>query len=202
MATNKNRKSKDTSNQGALSELDKFLTKFVELTSQVPKGMLAQTTDADEIELIAAYAGPLNEQVTQLSEYLRQKSQGASRQALEQAGTVLRLMAADSLTDSGMRVARNLSSQKAKIGLSDIIDLIKKIIRALAQIFHITLPDWFEPLLELIDEIINFLLSIGLIKLASTLSKRHQDYMAELTHLERLQRASAWRNQNAEEEEE
>jgi hypothetical protein len=202
MATNKAGKSKDTANQGPLSELDKFLAKFVELTSQVPKGMLAQTTDADEIELIAAYAGPLNEQVAQLSEYLRQKSRGASKHTLEEAGMILRLMAADSLTESGLRVARSLSSQKAKIGLSDIIALIKKIIRALAKIFNIALPDWFEPLLELIDEIINFLLSIGVLKLASTLSKRHQDYMAELTHLERLQRASAWRNQNAEEEEE
>jgi hypothetical protein len=202
MPTSKAGKSKETTNQGPLSELDKFLTKFVELTSQVPKGMLAQTTDADEIELIAAYAGPLNEQVTQLSGYLRQKSRGASKHTLEEAATILRLMAADSLTESGLRVARSLSSQKAKIGLSDIIALIKKIIRALAKIFNITLPDWFEPLLELIDEIINFLLSIGLIKLASTLSKRHQDYMAELTHMERLQRASAWRNQNSEEEEE
>lgn len=189
-------------NQGPLADLDKFLTKFVELTSQVSKGMLAQSADADEKELIAAYAKPLNEQVVQLSDYLRQKARNSSRQVVEEIGTILRLTAADTLAESGMRVAQNLSSQKAKIGLSDIINLIKKIINVLAEIFHINLPDWFHPLMELIDEIINFLLSIGLIKLASTLSKRHQDYMSELTHMKRLQRASAWRNQNAEEDEE
>lgn len=202
MAADKTGKGKSSSNQDPLQALDRFLTKFVDLTAQVPKGMLAQTTDADEIALIAAYATPLNEQVVQLCDYLKQRAKGASNQAIEEIGTILRLTAADALTDSGLRVARSLSSQKAKIGLSDIIDLIKKIIRVLAKIFHINLPDWFEPLLELIDEIINFLLSIGVIKLASTLSKRHQDYMAELTHLERLQKASAWRNQNGEEEEE
>lgn len=201
MAADKTGKGR-TPTQDPLQALDRFLSKFVDLTSQVPKGMLAQATDADERELIAAYAAPLNEQVVQLCDYLKQRAKGASGQALEEIGTLLRLGAADALTSSGLRVAQNLSSQKAKIGMSDIIDLIKKIIRVLAKIFHINLPDWFEPLMELIDEIFNFLLSIGLIKLASTLSRRHQDYMAELTQMERLQKASAWRNQNAEEEEE
>jgi hypothetical protein len=202
MAARKTGKPKDPPNQSPLSELDKFLTKFVELTSQVSKGMLAQSTDADEKELIAAYASPLNEQVVQLSDYLRQRAKSASRQAIEEIGTILRLTAADTLTESGMRVAQNLSSQKAKIAISDIIKLIKKIIHRLIEIFHIHVPDWFEPLLELIDEIFDFLVSIGLIKLASTLSKRHQDYMSELTHMKRLQRESAWHSQNEEQEEE
>lgn len=54
---------------------------------------------------------------------------------------------------------------------------------------------------ELIDEIINFILSIGSPRLANTLSRRHQDYLAELTRLEDLKRAQSWRNNNEEEEE-
>jgi hypothetical protein len=202
MAAATNAKRKDPPTRDALSELDLFLTKFVDLASQVPKGMLAQSTDADEKELIAAYAKPLNEQVVQLSDYIRQKASTASPQGVEEIGTVLRMMAANTLTESGLRIAQNLSSPKAKIGISDIIKLIKKIIRRLIEIFHIHMPDWFDPLLDLIDEIIDFLVSIGLIKLASTLSKRHQDYMSELTHMKRLQRASSWRAGEEEDEEE
>lgn len=202
MAVDKPEQPEGPAGQGPLSELDRFLTRFVELTAQVSKGMLAQSTDADEKELIAAYAKPLNSQVAQLSDYLRQRARSASAQVIEDIGTVLRLTAADALTEGGMRVAKNLASQKAKIGISDIIALIKKIILAIAEMLHINLPDWFHALLELIDEIINFLLSIGLLKLASALSKRHQDYMAELTQMKRLQRASAWRSNTEDQDDE
>jgi hypothetical protein len=145
---------------------------------------------------------PLNEQAVQLSDYVRQAAKGSSRQVIEEIGTLLRLTAADALTESGMRVAQNLSSQQAKIAITDIIALIKKIIRALFDIFHIPKPFWLEPLLDLIDEIIKFLVSIGVLRLAHTLSKRHQDYMAELTQMKRLQRASMFGNQNGEDEDE
>lgn len=201
MATERQGKSAPQ-NQDPLANLDRFLTKFVDLTSQVSSGILAQSADADEKELIAAYAKPLNEQVVQLSDYIRQVARSSSRQVIEEVGTVLRLTAADALTESGMRVAQNLSSQKARIAITDIIDLIKKIIRALFDIFHIPKPEWLEPLLELIDEIIKFLVSIGVLRLAHTLSKRHQDYMAELTQMKRLQRVSLAGNQNGEDEDE
>lgn len=198
MATDRQGKSDVPQSQDPLANLDRFLEKFVDLISQVPKGMLAQSADADEKELIAAYAKPLNEQVVQLSDYIRQVARGSSRQVIEEIGTILRLTAADALTESGMRVAQNLASQKGRIAITDIIDLIKKIIRALFDIFHIPKPDWLEPLLDLIDEIIKFLVSIGILRLAHTLSKRHQDYMAELTQMKRLQRASMFGNQNEE----
>ena len=198
----KGRSAQRKPNGDTLSELDKFLSKFVELSVQVPKGMLAQSTDPDEKELILAYARPLNEQIVQLSDYIRKKAGNASPKALDEIATILRVTAANTLAESGLRVARNISSQKAKIAISDIIKLIKKILEQLVNIFHINLPEWFWPLIELIDEILDFLLSIGLIRLASTLSKRHQDYMSELTHLKRLQRESALSNNHADEEEE
>jgi hypothetical protein len=202
MAKDRTGKRSDPQNQNPLSELNKFLTGFVELTSQIPNGILAQSTDPDEKGLVAAYAAPLNQQVGQLTDYIRQKASTTSKQGLEEIGTILRMMAANTLVENGMRVAQNLTSQKAKIALSDIINLIKKIIRTIIQIFGITVPDWFWPLIELIDEIINFLISLGLIRLASTLSRRHQDYMSELTHLMRLQRESALANINGEDEDE
>jgi len=200
MATDRQQKPDVPQNQDPLASLDRFLTKFAALTSQASKSLLSQSTDADDKEILEAYAKPLNEQVTQLSDHIRQIAKNSSRQVLEEIGIVLRLSAADALTDSGMRVAQNLSSQKAKIALTDIVDLIKKIIRKIFDIFHIPKPDWLEPLLDLIDEIFHFLVSIGLLRLAHTLSKRHQDYMAELTQMKRLQRASRVGSQNEDED--
>lgn len=202
MAKDQSEKPEVPRSQDPLESLDKFLTQFVDLTSQISRGMLDQSTDADERELITAYAEPLNEQVSQLGDYIRLAARGTSKQVIEEIGTVLRLTAADSLTKSGVRISQNLSSQKAKIAISDIIKLIKKIIRALFEIFHIPKPRWLEPLLELIDEIVDFLVSIGVLKLAHTLSKRHQDYMAELTQMSLLQRATTTGNQDEEEEDE
>jgi hypothetical protein len=202
MAKDRTGKRSDPQNQNPLAELNKFLTGFVELTAQIPNGILAQSTDPDEKELVAAYAAPLNQQVGQLTDYIRQKASTTSKQGLEELGAILRMMAGNTLVENGMRVARNLTSQKAKIALSDIINLIKKILTQLIKIFGITLPSWFWPLFELIDEIINFLISLGLIRLASTLSRRHQDYMSELTHLMRLQRESALANNSGEDDDE
>lgn len=202
MAKDQSEKPEVPRSQNPLESLDKFLARFVDLTSQLSTGMLAQSSDADDKELIASYAEPLREQVSQLSDYIRQAAKGASRQVIEEIGTVLRLTAADALTEGGMRIAQNLSSQKAKIAISDIIALIKKIIRALFEILNIRKPRWLEPLLELIDEIVNFLVSIGVLKLAHTLSRRHQDYMAELTQMKRLQRATTSGNHDEEEEDE
>jgi hypothetical protein len=200
MATDRQGNSDAPQSQDPLASLDRFLAKFVDLISQVSKGILVQSADADEKGLIAAYSDPLNEQAIQLSDYIREVARNSSRQVVEEIGTVLRLTAADALTESGMRVAQNLSSQKAKIAITDIIELIKKIIRTLFDIFHIPKPHWLEPLLDLIDEIIKFLVSIGVLRLAHALSKRHQDCMAELTQMRRLQRAGMFGNQNEEDE--
>lgn len=202
MAKDQSEKPEVPGSQNSLESLDKFLTQFGELTSQISRGMLAQSKDADDEELITAYAEPLSEQVSQLGNHIRQAATGASKQVIGEIGTLLRLTAADTLTKSGMRIAQNLSSQKAKIAISDIIKLIKKIIRALFEIFHIPKPLWLEPLLELIDEIVDFLVSIGVLKLAHTLSKRHQNNMAELTQMALLQSATTPGNQGEEEEDE
>jgi len=114
----------------------------------------------------------------------------------------LRLSAANTLAESGLHIAQNLSSQKAKIGISDIIKLIKKIILKLFDVFKIPTPRWLVPLLDLIDEIVDFLVSIGVLKMAHALSVRHQDYMAELTHMKRLQKATMLGNQAEEDEDE
>jgi hypothetical protein len=202
MTTDQAGKHEGPQSQDPLASLDAFLKKFADLTSQLSKGMLDQSTDVDEKELIAAYAKPLSEQVIQLTDYIRQAARVSSKQTIEEIGTILRLTAADTLTESGLRIAQNLSSQKAKIGISDIIKLIKKIILELFEIFKIRKPRWLVPLLDLIDEIVDFLVSIGVLKMAHALSIRHKDYMAEFTQMKRMQRATMLGDQAEEEEDE
>jgi hypothetical protein len=49
--------------------------------------------------------------------------------------------------------------------------------------------------------LVDFILSLGSPKLANSLSRRHQDYLAELTRLEELTRAQSWMNGGEDEEE-
>ncbi len=184
-----------------ISELDKFLNGFVELASDLVRGMTAQSTDADERQIIAAYAKPLNEQVSQLSDYIRANARNIPAQTSVEIGHVLRLNAASSLVESGKTISENLSSTTAKIALGDIIKLIKKIIDVIVKLILGYVPAWLEALKELIDELVDFILSLGSPKLANTLSRRHQDYLAELTRLEELTRAQSWMNGGEDEEE-
>ncbi len=185
----------------SIPELNKFLDGFVGLTSSLVRGMTAQSTDADEREILAAYAKPLKEQVTRLSEFIRKNAQNLPAQTSAEIGYVLHLNAANHLVESGAAVSRNLSTPTAKISISDIISLIKKIIDVIVELIFGYVPAWLEALKELIDELINFIASIGSPKLANTLSLRHQDYLAELTRLQYLKKAQSWRNGNEEEEE-
>jgi len=70
MTTDQAGKHEGPQSQESFVSLDAFLNKFADLTSQLSNGMLDQATDADEKELIAAYAKPLSEQVVQLNDYI------------------------------------------------------------------------------------------------------------------------------------
>ena len=188
-------------NNDTISELNQFLDGFVDLTSELLRGMTAQSKDADERDIISACAKPLNEQVSRLSEFIRTNAQNISAQKLVELGYILRLNAAGDLVESGKAISLNLSSTVAKIAIGDIIGLIKKIIDAIVElILRLKPPKWLEQLKELIDEFIHLILSLGSPELAHTMSRRHQDYLAELTRLEILRRAQSWRNGDEEEE--
>jgi uncharacterized membrane protein YcjF (UPF0283 family) len=91
-------------------------------------------------------------------------------------------------------LAKSMHSPTAKIAISGVVQELKKLVKLIASLFG-TVPQWLITLLALIDEVLNSLLSVGSIALASTLSRMHQDYMQEQILLARLNRESTAHDQ-------
>lgn len=179
--------------------LSTFLEQFGQLGKAIVQGMLKQAENEDEREVIRSLGGTLENQFIELSSYMRDRARRLSSQQRQEVEQFLRISSAVTLVAGGSGLAKNLASPVVRIGLSNIINEIKKIIQHLG-IFGITLPSWVIPLLLLIDEIIHDLFGIGSPRLANTLSRMEQNYLAELTHLSRLQRESQNLNQTNDEE--
>jgi hypothetical protein len=182
-------------------DLSQFLKSLKDFSVSVEKGMVAQSDDEDATNVITAYSDVFKTQITELCAYVQERASKASRQASSEVATIMKLTAGNLLVQRGLSVSQNLASQTAKISVSGIFELIKKILEAILEAFGISLPKWLKKLLELLDEILNFFLSTGQPRLASILSRQHQDYLAELTQLARLERENAWRYESHDEEE-
>jgi len=172
--------------------LESFLTNFGKFPQLIQEGMLRQSQDEDEKQLISGLGGVLQEQVSSLCEYTLKSSDFLSKQQTFEVQQVLRLTAADTLAGNAQKVAVNLSSTTAKVGAGGIFQELKKIIRMLLDAFGITLPKWLDALINLIDEILNKILSVGSLKLARSLSFMEQDYLGELRQLAKLEHERAY----------
>jgi hypothetical protein len=192
---------KDTKRSSQSDDLGRFLQSLPDFASSIEKGMLAHSDDEDARNVITAYSAAFKEQVTGLSAYVQERAGKASRQAMSEAATLMKLSSGNLLLQRGIGITENLASPTAKMSISGIFELIKKILKKLLAIFHITLPGWLDALLDLLDELLNFLLSPGQPKLASILSRQHQDYLAEQVQVARLERENSWRYESREEEE-
>lgn len=202
MPTNpRGKKKAESSSPKPLDEsLQRFLESFEQLPVQMATAMLEQITDEDERQVAESLSSTLSAQVRELCTFVRENAVMLSAQGKVEVSRIMRISAGSSLVRSGQTLASNLTAPSHRIGLSGIFELIKKIIKALLDIFGISLPRWLDKLLDLIDEIVNQLLSIGSPQLGHTLSLKHQDYLGEMVQLERLQRECAWRFQTEESE--
>lgn len=180
-----------TGNQTATEDdlLSRFLRDLEKLPRTITEGMLRQTENEDERMAIRSFATPMENQLSELAGFIRDRGRRVSAQQVQEANQVLRLSAAVTLVESGSGLAANLASPITKIALAGIVQMVKKIIKDLLPALGISLPGWLNVLLDLIDEVLNRLLSVGSPQLASILSKMERDYLAELTQLSRLQRA-------------
>jgi len=175
------------------------MQQFLNLFEQLPAGIteaLRVAVDNDERPAVEALGAALGEQVRELSTFVRESATNLSAQGRLDVARVMRLTAGTTLANSGLGLTSDLATPGARLGISEIFDLIKKIIRLLLKILKklgISVPWWVEDLLELINEVKNAFLSRGMPRLAPTLSQNHQNMLAELAQLERLQQASSWR---------
>jgi len=184
-----------------LNLLNEFLGIFEELPNSIINGLLKNTSDQDEINVIKSFSATFSNQFKELSVYIKENHIKLSKQRQADTERFLRISSGLTLVKDANTLSSNLNSPISRIGVSGIIAEIKKIILAIFSIFGISLPQWILDIVNLIDEILNDILSIGNSRLSNTLSKKEQNYLAELTQLAKLKKATDYMNNEDEEEE-
>lgn len=194
MAKSKAEKSVDT-------PLTQFFGEFRELVNLIPREIQTLQEDADEKAVVQAFAQTLYNQVDQLSDYVLGLVGRSSKQRQAEVQHVLLVTSGMTLVKEAKQMLPSIGSVAGKLGLSRVVKELKKIIRLILDAIGAPLPRWMDGLLNLIDEILDAILSAGSAKMATTLSIQEQNYLAELTQLAKLQQANQFRSQNDDDDE-
>lgn len=181
--------------------LSMFLGEFGKFAEQISEAALRQTEDEDEKAVIRAFAPSLVNQVSELSNFIREQAARSTKQQMAEVNQVLKLTSGVTLAQSAQGLLPSIGSVIGKLGIARILEELKKIVRGIFEAFNIKMPKWLELILLIIDELANTILSAGSAKMATTLSIQEQNYLAELTQLAKLQQASQFKYQEDEDDE-
>jgi hypothetical protein len=194
-------KAPQTAGQNPVDPLSAFLAELEKLPQATVAGMLKQTEDADEKEVIRSLGATLENQVSQMSGYLRELAGRLSLQQRQELDLALRLAAAGSVVSSALQLAGKLASPAVKLSLGGIFRENKKILIIILEvIFAGRLPGWILWWFLLVDEHYDRLLSVGSSRLAAALSRMEQEFLAEVTQATRWVRESQRFNSTEDEE--
>lgn len=174
-------------------ELISFLSGFQKLVGQIGEEAIKATNDQDEIAVIKAFVPSVVNQVTELGNHVISIFESSSLQQKSEVLQVLKVGSGNTLVNGAKGIFPSIGSLVGKLGLDRIIKEIKKVIIAILEVFGIKLPKWLDGIINLIDEIIAFILSGGSPKIATILSIQEQNYLAELTQLSKLQQANQFK---------
>jgi hypothetical protein len=167
--------------------IQKFLSGFEELTNVCGLSVQRTVSDADTRALAEHFTSVLNKQVAQLSAFVLQSYEQASPTKRSEVDQLVERYAAVELVSGTAAIADNTTSLRGFKGLSDIILLIKKIIRFILNlIFKGQIPGWINDLIDLIDEIIGTLLGLFNFRLQREINQTEIDFLKAMFHLKRL----------------
>jgi len=172
------------------SLLAQFLTGIEALPIEVTDALLKYARDEDERNVINMYTPALKNQFKELSSYISQQSTRASGRAMENVEQFLRISSPNLLMSSVGIALPSIQSVVGKLGIAGLFQEIKKILRKVLGAFAIRLPEWLDVLLTLIDEVAHILLGSESPKMRNALSEMEQNYLAELTQLAKLEKAT------------
>ncbi|WP_339844881.1 hypothetical protein [uncultured Dokdonia sp.] len=181
--------------------LEQFLSEFETLVSGITEHALKNAEDEDEKAVIQSFAPSLNNQIFELNQFIREGSKKSSKQQERDVLEVLKISSGVSLAKNAKGMFPSIGSLVGKLGIDRIIKEIKKIIYAILDMIGIKLPKWLDKIINLIDEIIAFILSGGSSKMMTTFSIQEQNYLNELTQLAKLEQAHQFKFQEDEDEE-
>ena len=181
--------------------LEQFLSEFETLVSGITEHALKNAEDEDEKAVIQSFAPSLNNQIFELNQFIRESAKKSSKQQERDVIEVLKISSGVSLAKNAKGMFPSIGSLVGKLGIDRIIKEIKKIIYAILDMIGIKLPKWLDKIINLIDEIIAFILSGGSSKMMTTFSIQEQNYLNELTQLAKLEQAHQFKFQEDEDEE-
>lgn len=147
--------------------------------------------DEDERGVVQSLGPTLISQIAELKAYVIERSERASSAQRQEADVALRMSSGVQLAKNSKGLLGNIRSFIGSLGIGKIFEEIKKIVRLLFEAFGWSIPKWLNTLFTLIDEIAEAILGAKSPKLATALSRQAQNYLGELTQLERLKAVKA-----------
>lgn len=182
------------------SLLREFLQSIEEIPKQIVDALIKTSENEDEKNVINAFAPAFINQFRELSVAATERAGIVSRQKLNETEEFLRISSGNMLASNLKIALPSIGSIIGKLGIAGFIQEIKKIIEKLLGILGFKLPEKLWAIINLIDEILNNLLGLGSIKTRNALSQMEQNYLAELTQLTKLEKASQFKFQDDEDE--
>lgn len=163
-------------------EFENFIKSFVGAADK-------SAEDEDERGVIQSLGPTLVSQIGELKTYVIGRSERASSAQRTEAEIALRMSSGVQLARNAKGLLGNIRSFIGSLGIGKILEELKKIVRLLVEAFGWSIPKWLDTLFTLIDEIAEAILGAKSTKLATALSRQAQNYLGELTQLERLKAA-------------
>jgi hypothetical protein len=176
------------STTASIPALDKFLGMTEQFVANLSFGATAAAADSDAREIVMGLCSTVTAQFQEVAVYIKSETAKLGPALKSEAARILRLQGADTLLSSNLLSARQINSTEKVMGLAGIIREVKKILGMLLEILNIK-PKWWDKLVNLIDELINLILSLLFPSLAKSLSDAEVSYLQELRAVRRLESA-------------
>jgi len=173
------------------SLLQEFFNEFEDFVKSFVSAAVKTAEDEDERGLINTFGPTSISQIGELKSFVLQRAERASSAQRNEAEVALRMSSGIQLAKNAKGLLGNIRSFIGSLGIGKIFEELKKIVRLIIKAFGWTIPPWLDTLFVIIDEIVEAILGAKSQKLATALSRQAQNYLAEITHLERLIAVSA-----------
>jgi hypothetical protein len=168
------------------SLLTEFLKELEKVPTHLTEALLNNSKDEDEKNVINSLSSTLNAQFLEISNSINQASLKSTKQGILEAEQVLKSSAALNVTKSLKLALPSIGSLFGKFGIQEIVMAIKKIIDAIFEALNKEKPKWLGAIENIIDEIINMLLGGDSSKVKNMLSLAEQNFIKEVTLVEKL----------------
>jgi len=171
------------------SIIDDFFDEFEGFVKSFVQSAQKSAEDEDERALINTLGPTSVSQVGELKSFVLERAHRASSAQRKEAEVALKMSSGVQLAKNAKGLLGNIRSFIGSLGIGKIFEELKKIVRLIIEAFGWAIPAWLETLFVLIDEILEAILGAKSQKLANALSRQAQNYLGEITHLERLKAA-------------